>query len=111
MVAPPGPSRPIGRGKQCVEFRFGQEGNEPSVEALGRNGKHALDHGSMLGMTKRGVSEQGADRGKPSVTGAHAIFPLLLEVVEEGADECGIESSMSSFDGSLPCLSGREDQQ
>ena len=35
MVAPPGPSRPSGGCKQCVEFRFSQEGNEPSVEALG----------------------------------------------------------------------------
>src|SRR5579863_5146660 len=72
MVAPPGPSRPSGGCKQCVEFRFSQEGNEPSVEALGRNGKHTFDHGSMLGMTERGVSEQGADRGEPNVTGAHA---------------------------------------
>ena len=34
VVAPPGPLRPIGRGKQRVDFRLGQEGHEPSVEAL-----------------------------------------------------------------------------
>jgi hypothetical protein len=34
VVTPPGPSRPSGGGKQCVQFRFSQESNEPSVEAL-----------------------------------------------------------------------------
>src|SRR4030081_2042671 len=70
LVTPPGPSRPSGGGKQCVEFRFSQEGNEPSVEALWRNGEHTLDHGGMLWMAKRRVAEQRADRGQPSVTGA-----------------------------------------
>ena len=45
----------------------------------------------MIGMAQGGVSEQRADRGKPSVTGARAVFPLVLEVVEEGADQRGIE--------------------
>jgi hypothetical protein len=41
----------------------------------------------MIGMAKGGVSEQQANRGKPSVAGARAIFPLVLQVVEEGADQ------------------------
>ena len=36
----------------------------------------------MIGMAKGGVSEQRTDRGKPSVAGARAIFPLVLEVIE-----------------------------
>ena len=91
VVAPPGPGRPIGRGEQGVDFRLGQEGHEPSVEALWRNGKNTLDQSGMLWMPKRRVSEQRADRGKPSIAGAHAIFPLMLQVVEEGADQRGIE--------------------
>jgi hypothetical protein len=111
MVAPPGPSRPNRGGKQCVEFRFGQEGNEPSVEALGGNGKHTFDHRGMLGMTERCVPEQGADRGKPNVTGAHAIFPLLLDVVEEGADECGINIVEVQLRRLFAMPLGCEDQQ
>jgi hypothetical protein len=45
----------------------------------------------MLGMTQRGISEERADRGEPGVTSAHAIFPSMFEMVEEGADERGIE--------------------
>jgi hypothetical protein len=91
VVTAPGPSRPSRNTKQCVQFRFSQEGNEPSVEALRRNGEHTLDHGGMLGMPKRRAAEQRADRGEPSVTGAHTVFPLVLEVIEEGADERGIK--------------------
>jgi hypothetical protein len=36
----------------------GQEGHEPSVEALGRDGEDALDDSGMIGMAKGGVSEQ-----------------------------------------------------
>ena len=78
-------------GEQRVEFRFGQEGHEPSLEAFGRNGEHALDHGGMLRVAKRCIPEQRSDRGEPSVAGAHAIFPLVLKMVEEGADQRGIE--------------------
>jgi hypothetical protein len=58
VVSPPGPGRPIGSGKQRSDFRLSQEGHEPSVEALGRDGKNALDEGGMIRMTKGGISEQ-----------------------------------------------------
>jgi hypothetical protein len=87
MVAPSGPGRAIGCAEQRIEFRFDQESDEPSVETLAWDGKHALDYGGMLGMSKRGVSEQRTDGGKSSVAGARTIFPLLLKMVEEGADE------------------------
>jgi hypothetical protein len=58
MVTPPSPSRPSGSSKQCLHFGFSQESDEPSVEALRRNGEHTLDHNGMLGMAKRGVAKQ-----------------------------------------------------
>jgi hypothetical protein len=91
IVTPSGPSRPLGDGKQCVQFWFSQERNESSVEALGRNGEHTLDYAGVLGMAKRGVAEQRADRSQSSITGAHSILPLVLEVVEEGANQWGVE--------------------
>jgi hypothetical protein len=57
MVAPLGPGRAVGCAEQRIEFRFDQESDEPSVETLAWDGKHALDCGGMLGMSKRGVSE------------------------------------------------------
>jgi hypothetical protein len=76
-----------GARKSASSFRFDQEGDEPSVETLAWDSKHALDYGGMLGMSKRCVSEQRTDGGKSSVAGARTIFPLLLKMVEEGADE------------------------
>lgn len=87
MVAPPRPGRAVGRAEQRIEFRFGQEGDEPSVETLAWNGEHALDYGGMLWMSQRCVPEQRTDGRKSSVAGARTIFPLLLKIVEEGADE------------------------
>ena len=42
-------------------------------------------------MSKRCVPEQRPDGSKSSITGAGAIFPLFLKVVEEGADEWRIQ--------------------
>src|SRR3979411_999429 len=87
MVAPPGPGRAVGCTAQCIEFRVAQESDDPSVETLAWNGKHALDYGGMLGMSKRGVPEQRTDGGKSSVAGARTIFPVLVKMGEEGAEE------------------------
>ena len=90
-VAPPGPLRPIGRGEQGVDFLLGQEGHEPSLEALWWNGKNALDGRGMLWMPKRRVSKQGTDGSKPRIAGAHAVLSLLFQVVEEGTDQRSIK--------------------
>jgi len=111
VITSPGPGRLIGSGKQRADFGLGQEGHEPSVEALGRDGENALDDGGMIGMAKCGVSEQRADRGKPSVAGARAIFSLVLEVVEEGADQRGIEIVDIQLGWFLTFFGRREDQQ
>ena len=60
VVSPPGPGRPIGRRKQRTDFRLGQEGHEPSVEALGRDGENALDEAGMIGINagQRGRSQR-----------------------------------------------------
>src|SRR5271166_3016394 len=87
MVAPPGPGRAIGCAEQRIEFRFDQESDEPSVKTLPWNGKHPLDYGCMLWMSKRCVPEQRTDGGESGIAGAHTIFPLLLKMVEEGANE------------------------
>jgi hypothetical protein len=52
---------------------------------LGGIGENTRVESGMIGMAKGGAPEQRANRGKPSVAGARAIFPLVLQVVEEGA--------------------------
>jgi hypothetical protein len=45
----------------------------------------------MLGMVKRGVAEQGANRRKPGVSRPRAVAALPLEMIEELADKLGID--------------------
>jgi hypothetical protein len=47
----------------------------------------ALDCGGVLGMLERGVVKRRADRRGSGVTGADGVRALVLEVVEERADQ------------------------
>src|SRR5438105_4718503 len=63
VVASTGPRRVSGRRQKRVDFRFGEKGHEPALEAFGRNREHASDHRGMLGMSQRGEAKQRANRG------------------------------------------------
>jgi len=96
IVAPSGPGRAVGCAEKRIEFRFDQESDDPPVETLAWNGKHAFDYGGMLGMSKRCVPEQRTDGGKSSIAGARTIVPLLLKMVEEGTDVCGLRGHLGT---------------
>src|SRR5215468_5777109 len=82
-----------------------------SVEALGRDGENALDKAGMIGMAKCGESEQRTDHSKPGVAGACAILPLVLEAVEEGTDQWGVEIVDIQLRWLLAFLGCGKDQQ
>ena len=102
MVAAADPGVAVGRGEQRVDLVVGEEGHELSVDAFGRDGQHPLDQRGVLGVAKRGVGEQRVDGGEPVVAGAHAVVAVNFEVVEEGADDHGVEVLDASLDGALP---------
>jgi len=45
----------------------------------------------VLWVAQRGVLVEGVDRRQPGVAGACAVAAVLLEVVEEGADQLRVE--------------------
>lgn len=47
------------------------------------------DEPGVLGMAQRRVVEEGADGGQAGVPGAGAVVTLLLQVLQEGADDRG----------------------
>src|SRR3954453_16642898 len=53
----------------------------------------------MLGMAEGGVAEERADGGEARVAGAHAVAAFLLEVVQEAADERGVEVGQVELTG------------
>ena len=91
MVASAGPGAAVGRGEQRVDLGFGEVGDQRPVEALGRDRQDARDRGGVLGVAQRGVAEQRVDRGQAGVAGADAVAALVLEVVEERADQRRVE--------------------
>ena len=75
-VTPPGPGGLVGSGHECRDLVLGEVGDEGAVEALGRDGEDALDHGRILRVTERGVAEQRVDRRQARVAGAGGVGAL-----------------------------------
>src|SRR5438128_10242066 len=111
-VASTDPAGAVGTGKQRVDLRSSQEGDQRLVSPLGRNGQHPLDHRSVLGVEERSKAEQGMHGGEADVAGGHGIAPLGLEVVQEGADERGVQIVQVELSGRPPRLvTGEAEQQ
>ena len=91
VVATPGPGAAVGGGEQRVDLGFGEERDQRAVAAFGRDRQDALDRVGVLGVAQRAVAKQRADRGQAGVAGAGRVAALVLEVVEERADQRGVE--------------------
>ena len=107
VVAAAGPGAAVGGGEQRVELGFGEERDQRAVEALGRDRQDALDRGGVLGVPQRGVAEQRADRGQARVAGAGAVVALVLEVIQERADQRRVEIVDVEVAGRLAGRAGR----
>lgn len=78
-----------------IDERFGLVGGEErdgaSLEPLGRDGQHALDHGGVLGVAQRRVAEQRPDRREAQVAGPRPVAAVHLQVLEERGDQRLVE--------------------
>lgn len=90
-VAPAHPGGAVGSGQQRVDLGSGEERDELAVGALVRDGQHPLDELGVLGVAQRCVGEQRVHGGQPRVAGLHAVVALDFEVLQEGADQGGVE--------------------
>ncbi len=68
-----------------------EECHGSSVAAFRWDREHACDQRGVLGVPERAVLEERVDRAEPDVAGAGAVAAFLFEVVEERADQLGIE--------------------
>ena len=62
-------------------------------------------------MAQGRVAEQGADRSEAGVAGAGAVAPAVFEVVQEAADQRGVQVGDVELNGLFPGVSGGERQQ
>jgi hypothetical protein len=93
-VSPCGPGVSIRSGQQSVDLGRVEEADLLVVAAFARDGEHPSDQRGMFGMPQCGVSEEGSDGCQPSVASADAVVAVRLEVVQECANDLGVELSL-----------------
>jgi hypothetical protein len=91
VVAPSGPSSPIWRSKQCVDFRSAQEWHQCPREALGWNSQDALDLRCAGGILEGHIAKEGVDGCQAKVSRSWCNVANLLEVIEESRYQRGID--------------------
>ena len=91
VVAAAVPGLPVGGGEQRVCFLGGEVADDGALAAAGRDGQDLADHGGVLGCPRGRVAEQGVDRGQPGVAGGAAVPALFFQVLQERADQRGVE--------------------
>jgi hypothetical protein len=91
VVAAGGPPHAVWRGEQRVDLLVAQERDGRRRAAFGWDREHARDRGGVLGVLVRGVAKQRADRRQPRVASRGAVVALMREVVEERANQLGVQ--------------------
>ena len=91
MVTSTESSRAVRGRQQGIDLVRGEEADIGALGALDGNGEDALDQMRVFGVAHRREAEHRANGGQPSVSSSHAVAALVLEMLEEGGDEVGIE--------------------
>ncbi len=111
MVATSMPGSPVGDGEQRVGFGRGEVADDGPVAPPRRDGQDLTDHDGVLGGPRGGIPEQRMDSSQPRVAGRAAVAPLLFQVLQERADQRGVQVSEAEPAGSLPGLLVGEGEQ
>jgi hypothetical protein len=101
VVAAAGPGVPVRGGQQGVCLGSAEVAQLVALGFLGRDGQDPGDEPGVLGVTQRRVAEEGADGGQPRVAGAHAVAPVLLQVIQEAGHERRVEVGQVQLAGLL----------
>ena len=110
-VAPPGSGHSIRGGEKGPQFWFDQPGHQPPIKTLRRDHQNTFDGGGMFRIAQGGVSEQGTDRSQPGIAGPYPVFPVALQMVEEGTHQGRIEIVYTELSRLLAVSLRRPDKQ
>jgi len=102
VITTPAPRGEIGRGGEGVHLGAGEEGSGSALGLLAGDGQHLLDRLGMLGMTVGGEAEEGVDGREAGVAGGDAASSIVLEVIEETAEEHRVEIRECIWEGRFP---------
>ena len=106
VVAASDPAGPVGGGEQGVDLFGFEEGDVGSLGAFGGDGQDPSDQAGVFGMFQGCVSVERVDGRQSGVAGSDAVVTAVFEMVQEGADQDGVEIAEVEiawrFPGSLP---------
>ena len=90
-VAPSDPGGGVGAVEEGLDLLLDEELHDPALKALARDGEHALTVQSVGRVGERDVAEERVECREARVSAAGAIAALAFKVVEELAQERGVE--------------------
>lgn len=88
-------------GEQCGDFDAAEEGDRPAHVTLARNGEHALSQCAVFRRMQGHIAEEGMDGGKTDIAAPGAVVAFVFEMIEEGAEERGVEIRQGDVRGPL----------
>jgi hypothetical protein len=99
-IAPSNPGVKVWGVEESVDLILSEEFNDPTLKPLARDGEDPLAE-ERVGRTREGdIAEEGVERREAGVAAASGISALSLEVIEELAEECGVEIGEHEAGGS-----------
>ena len=104
VVAAAVPCPAVGGGEQRVGLVGGEVADDGPLAPPWRDRQDLADDGGVLGCPGGGVAEQRVDRGQPGVAGGAAVAPVVFQVLQERADQRGVEVGEAELAGCLPGL-------
>jgi hypothetical protein len=110
-AATPIPGIEVRRGEQSGHFDRREKVDWSPQIAFAWHSEHALRQGAVLWCVQGHVAEKGMDRGEADVATAGAIVAVLFEMIEEYAEERGVQIGQRKRRGRLAQMSLRILQQ
>src|SRR6266498_3463323 len=110
-ISPSDPGGVVRAVQNCLDFLVVKERHDAALESFARDSEDALAEERMRRIREGDVSEEGMERRESCVAAASGIAAVLLEMVEELAEEGGVEIGDREAGGGATETLGREAQK
>jgi hypothetical protein len=111
VIAASDPSGEVWGAEEGIDLTVLKELHDPTLEALARNGKDTLTEERVGWIGEGDEAEEGMKRREAGIATAGAVTALTLEVIEELAEEGGVEVGEPEAGGRTARPFGRESEE
>jgi hypothetical protein len=111
VIAPSDPGGEVWGAEQGIDLTVLKELHDPTLEALARNREDTLAEERVSWIGEGDEAEEGMKRRETCVATARGVTALALEVIEELAEEGGVEVGEPEAGGRTAQPFGRESEE